>query len=651
MTSTTNPARPTIAATATGGPVVPSASLLRALPLDEVRIRGGFWGERQELNAQTIIAHCQSWMERIGWIANFDAAAAGTVAQHHHGIEFVDSEVYKLLEAMAWELGREHSSELATRYDALVERVAAAQESDGYLHTSFGRPGQRPRYSDLEWGHELYSFGHLLQAATARLRTGHHDRLVEVARALADHVWSEFGPGGRDAVCGHPEIEVALAEFSRATGERRYLELARSFVERRGRRQLATTLFQGSEYFLDDLPVRDAEVLRGHAVRALYLAAGAADVAVETGDDELLEAVKTQWANTVARRTYVTGGMGAHHQNEEFGSDFELPPDRAYSETCASIASVMLGWRLLLQTGEARYADLIERTLFNAFAVSPREDGRAFYYANTLHQRERGSEPADDELSERAEASLRAPWFEVSCCPTNVARTLASLAGYFVTVGDDSVQLHQYADLDVDTRTAEGAPVSFSVRTGYPFDGEIELTVREAGRFRLQLRVPEWARGSATASVNGEDVRVDGAYLTVDREFAAGDVVALSLDVRPRLLRPSPRIDAVRGTVAVERGPFVLCLESVDLPREADFAELRIDPATPLRPTADGAIATLVTGDAPEEDGAAWPYATEGTLPDAPQHTSATRFEAELHPYFAWANRGPSLMRVWIPRA
>ncbi|MCI0157674.1 glycoside hydrolase family 127 protein [Leifsonia shinshuensis] len=652
MTSTTDPARPAAAATIAGGPVAPSTSVLRPLPLDQVRIRGGFWGERQELNARTTIAHCQTWMERIGWIANFDAAAAGTVAQRHHGIEFVDSEVYKLLEAMAWELGREHSDDLAARYDALAERVAAAQEPDGYLHTSFGRPGQRPRYSDLEWGHELYSFGHLLQAATARLRTGHDDRLVEVARALADHVWSEFGPAGRDAVCGHPEIEVALAEFSRATGEPRYLELARIFVERRGRRQLATTLFQGSEYFLDDVPVRDAEVLRGHAVRALYLAAGAADVAVETGDDELLEAVKTQWANTVARRTYITGGMGSHHQNEEFGSDFELPPDRAYSETCASIASVMLGWRLLLQTGEARYADLIERTLFNAFAVSPREDGRAFYYANTLHQREHGSEPSDDELSERAEASLRAPWFEVSCCPTNVARTLASLAGYFVTVGDASVQVHQYADLDVDTRTADGTPVAFSLRTGYPFEGGAELTVREAGRFRLQLRIPEWARGSATASVNGEEVPVDGAYLTVDREFAAGDVVALTLDLRPRLVLPSPRIDAVRGTVAIERGPFVLCLESVDLPPEAVFEELRIDPAARLRSTADGAIATMVTGGAPDDAGTQWPYAAaEPGHADQPGHASTTRFEAELHPYFAWANRGPSLMRVWLPRA
>ena len=551
-------------------------------------------------------------MERIGWIANFDRAAAGTVAGQHAGIEFVDSEVYKLLEAMAWELEREPSPDLADRFDALVRRVEGAQEPDGYLHTSFGRPGQRPRYSDLEWGHELYSFGHLIQAATARLRTGHDDLLVDVARRLADHLWQEFGPEGRDAVCGHPEIEVALAEFGRATGVGRYGELARMFVERRGRGQLTTTLFQGHEYFLDDQPVREAEVLRGHAVRALYLASGAADVAVDTGDRQLLDAVAAQWANTVARRTYLTGGMGSHHQNEEFGADYELPPDRAYSETCASIASVMLSWRLLLQTGAARYADLIERTLLNAFAVSPRADGRAFYYANTLHQREHGAEPADDELSERAEASLRAPWFEVSCCPTNVARTLASVAAYFVTADAGGVQVHQYADLDVDTRTGDGVPVVLRLRTGYPFDGAARVSVVEGGRFALALRIPEWTRGRVEARLNGEaldaSALVGDGYLTIDRDFRAGDVVELGFDISPRITVPSSRIDAVRGTVAVERGPFVLCLESVDVPEGVPFEELRLDPRVAPRATDEGAVVRLSV-DGGVAAGSAWPYA------------------------------------------
>ena len=241
-----------------GGPVQPSASVWRPLGADEIQVTGGIWGQKQRLNADTILRHCESWMERIGWTGNFDRAAAGIIGGGHSGIEFVDSEVYKLLEAMAWELGREHvrrPCRAATR--RWRQRVAAAQEPDGYLHTSFGRPGQPPRYSDLESGHELYCFGHLFQAAVARLRTGHDDLLPQVARRLADHVYDQFGPGGRVGVCGHPEIEMALVELARATGERRYLELARLFIERRGTGTLGIHPF-GQEYFQDDIPVRQA---------------------------------------------------------------------------------------------------------------------------------------------------------------------------------------------------------------------------------------------------------------------------------------------------------------------------------------------------------------------------------------------------------
>jgi len=631
----------TLDATRTGGPVSPSRSALRPLGQDEVRFVGGFWAEKQELNASAVIDHCLTWMERIGWIGNFDRAADGTVAEHHDGIEFVDSEVYKLLEAMAWELGRTQDPALAETYRSLVERVAAAQEPDGYLHTSFGREGQRPRFSDLEWGHELYCFGHLFQAAVARVRTGHDDLIVDVARRLADHVYREFGPDGRDAICGHPEIEPALAELGRALSEPRYLDLARIFIERRGRKRLKTTLFQSSEYFLDDVPVRDADTLRGHAVRAEYLAAGAVDVAVEFGDDALLAAVKRQWAHTVATRTYLTGGVGSHHQNEEFGSDFELPPDRAYAETCAAIGSVMLSWRLLLQSGDAAYADVIERTLLNAVLVSPREDGRAFYYANTLHQRELGSVPAEDQLSERAEASLRAPWFEVSCCPTNVARTLASVASYVATASADGVQLHQFGDIDIETSVA-GAPVRIQVRApGYPFDGRISVAVDAAEEIELSVRIPSWASG-AGVSLGGEPVLPRDGYVRVRRVFDPAVPLLLDLPMTPRLTYPDPRIDALRGTAAVERGPLVLCVESTDLPDGDHVDAVRLRSDTPPTATPAGAAAPV---DLVSSASGVWPY---GTAPHADPRTPAV---VELRPYFQWANRGPSTMRVFIPLA
>jgi DUF1680 family protein len=623
-----------------GGPVRPTTGALRPLGPDEIQIVDGFWHDKQQLNADVILAHCEEWIERIGWTSNFDTAAAGTIGGNHLGIEFVDSEVYKLLEGMAWELGRSANPTLEERYHALVARVGAAQEADGYLDTSFGRAGQPPRYSNLEWGHELYCFGHLIQAAVARLRSGMDDELPAIARRLADHLYVEFGPQGRVAVCGHPEIEPALAEFSRATGDARYLELARLFVERRGTGTLGP-IHYGTEYFQDDLPVREATVLRGHCVRALYLAAGALDVAVETADAPLAAAVSEQWANTVARRTYITGGMGSHHLDEAFGADYELPPDRAYAETCAGIASVMLSWRLLLQTGETKYADLIERTMLNSVLVSPREDGKAFYYTNTLHQRTEGTVPSEDEISARAESSLRAPWFEVSCCPTNVARTLASIGLYFATATTDGLQLHQYGDYDVNTTIGAGA-LALTVRSGYPFDGGVSATIVEAPAtpVTLSLRVPAWAVTTATAAVNGTTIPVTGTSIELRREFVAGDIVTLSISMEPRVIHPHPSIDAVRGTVAIERGPLVLALESNDLAGGRTVSDARLDTSAPITATEHGARVSIIGTTAPES---AWPYTLEET-------SSATDHQGvELIPYFTWANRGPSTMRVWLP--
>jgi DUF1680 family protein len=521
-----------------------------------------------------------------------------------------------------------------------VERVAAAQEADGYLHTSFGRPGQRARYSDLEWGHELYCFGHLLQAAVARLRTGYDDGLVTVARRLVDHVYREFGPDGRPAVCGHPEIEPALVEFGRATGNGQAVELARLFVERRGTGTLATIEW-GQEYFQDDMPVREATVLRGHAVRALYLASGALDVATEANDLELVRAVEQQWANTVAKRTYITGGMGSHHQDEAFGADYELPSDRAYSETCAGIASIMLSWRLLLRTGDSKYADLMERTLLNNVLASPREDGRGFFYTNTLHQRTASSVPDEDSINVRALSTLRAPWFEVSCCPTNVARTLASVELYFVTATRDAVQIHQFGDIDIRTTLPDVGEIAMSVRTGYPHDGKIRVEVLEApGReLGIDLRIPAWAN-EAVMTLNG--VKVDASQ-ALRFPFVAGDVVVLDLPMEPRMTHPHPRIDAIRGTVAVERGPLVLCVEDVDLPDGYSVNDVELDPRQGVHTDATGR--TVARARLREYVHAEWPYTGQDAA------LAVETVDVELVPYFTWGNRGPATMRVWIPVA
>jgi DUF1680 family protein len=625
-------------------PVAPTRGALRPLGIHEVRLEPGFWGDRQRLCAEVILPHAHAWMRRLGWIDNFRSPQA------ERGREFADSEVYKLTEGLAWEVGRSGDPELDGLVGEIAEAVAGAQEGDGYLNTRWGHRGRERRYTDLEWGHELYCYGHLIQAAVARLRTHGEDRLVEVARRAADHVCAEFGPRDRQGVCGHPEIEMALVELYRATGEERYLEQARLFVERRGRPALAEIEY-GRQYFQDDVPVREAEAFRGHAVRALYLASGAVDLAVETGDDELLGAIARQWDRTVAARTYITGGMGSRHTDESFGEDFELPPDRAYSETCAGVASVMLAWRLLLATGEARYADLAERTLYNVVATSPALDGRAFFYANTLHQRVPGGAAQADAESPRAASSLRAPWFAVACCPTNVARTLASLAAYVATVDDAGVQLHQLTPCTVGTALPDGRRVGLRVETDYPWSGDVVVRVEatDDAPWRLSLRVPAWARDAVL--VEGDRRRgVGPGYAAVDKVWRVGEEVRLELPVVPRWTQPDPRLDAVRGCVAVERGPLVYCLESIDQDAGVSLDAVAVDTANALaeRP-ADEPLGAAVTLEAegrllPVPERPAWPYTGDG---DGAAAGRATRLT--FIPYSMWANRGPTTMRLWVP--
>ncbi|MET9764605.1 beta-L-arabinofuranosidase domain-containing protein [Streptomyces sp. NPDC006372] len=622
-------------------PVAPTRGRLRPLGLDEVRITGGFWARRRHVNATATLAHCRDWMEREGWTGNFRAAAKGRIDRDRRGREFADSEVYKLLEAMAWE-GAAYDEDVA----ALTGTISPAQHPDGYLNTAFGRPGQPPRYSDLEWGHELYCHGHLVQAGVAQARSRGEGELARIARRAADHVCDTFGPGGIQGVCGHPEIETALVELARLTGEQRYLDQAALFVERRGHGTLADIEF-GRAYYQDDVPVRRAEVLRGHAVRALYLTAGAVDVAVETGDDALLAATVRQWEATVARRTYLTGGMGSHHRDESFGDDFVLPPDRAYSETCAGVASVMLAWRLLLATGEPRFADLAERTLFNVIATSPAEDGRSFFYANTLHRRHRGVAPPTDRVSPRADSGLRAPWFAVSCCPTNVARTLAQLPAYLATTDGDGVQLHQYADAELSTSLADGQGVALRVRTDYPSGGTVTVRIgRSPARpWTLSLRVPGWTAGATARLVDpdGKQRTVTPGTAQLTRTFRPGDEIRLELPVAPRWIRADPRVDAARGTVAVQRGPLVYCAESTDLPGGHEADAIRVDPSTAPQDGPGGSV--VAEGGLAGPRDTTWPYQPldQATAP------ATARTAITLVPYHSWANRGPSTMRVWLP--
>ncbi|PRY58674.1 glycoside hydrolase family 127 protein [Glycomyces artemisiae] len=620
-------------------PVVPSTGALRPLGTDEVRITGGHWFERQAVNAAATIRHCLHWLEALEWTANFDRAAEGKEFKRT-GFQFSDSEVYKLAEAMAWEIGRTGDPGLEEEFQKLTARIGAAQHEDGYLNTAFGSPGQGPRYSDLEWGHELYCFGHLIQAAVARFRNHGEDEFTRIARRAADHVCDTFGPGGIERICGHAEIEVALAEFSRATGEARYLEQARLFIERHGQK----TLKENGFYYQDDVTVRDAEVLRGHAVRALYLTCGAIDVAVETGDAELLESLRRQWDRTVARRTHLTGGMGSQYADEAFGRDFALNPDEAYSESCAAIAAIMTAWRLTLATGEPHHGDMIERIAWNVLSGAVAPDGKSFFYANPLHQRTADPEPpTEGALPHLSAGGRRGHWFEVSCCPTNLARTFAQFAAYVATTSEHGVQIHQFTPCTIDT-DVDGARLALTVETNYPDNGAIaaRIDANDGGARTVSLRVPHWAEG---ATITGPDgiarSAVPGSFAGVTADFAPGDEIRLHLPIEPRWTYPHRRIDGLHGCAAVERGPEVWCVESIDLPDGADLADLAVDDRAPLSERVGRIVVQGLLGDRPGE----WPYG-----PDADAGSGGPA-EIALVPFRLRDTRGPAAMRVWNPIA
>lgn len=615
------------------GPVDVSSSpraRLRTLPTNAFAFGDGFWEQRQRINRERSIDHAHAMLEQAGNLDNLRNAAAGGGA--FRGPVFMDSDVYKWLEAAAWEIGRRPDPALQDRVDTLIDIVAAAQMPDGYINSYWQVVHPTERWTDLPHGHELYCIGHLVQAGIAMARATGGDRLLHVAEHAVQCVQATFGRDRRIGVPGHPEVESALVELYRHTGDATALELATFFLDHRGSGLLSTARFYDPSYYQDRVPIREATTIEGHAVRAAYLLSGIVDVALETGDEALLASAQGQWEDMVRHKLYITGAIGSRQFSESFGEPYELPSATAYAETCAAIGSVFWNWRMLLATGDSRYADLIEWTLYNAVLSGIGVDGTTFFYENPL--------------SSRGE-TVRAPWYECACCPPNVMRLIASLAHYVATGNDNGIQIHQYAS---GTMTYEG--LSLEIRTDYPWDGTVTVEVLAAhGEARdLSLRLPGWCR-HPTVSVNGSSVdhARENGYATVGRRWQVGDVVVLTMQMPVTLTAANPLVESARASVAIVRGPLVYCIEGCDQPDEADAATIAIDPATELRARwredlLGGAIE--VVGNGLRRSSIGWDvlYRRREEVGD---HHSPTALTAI--PYFLWANRLPGSMTVWIP--
>jgi len=474
----------------------------------------------------------------------------------------------------------------------------------------------------------MYCAGHLIQAAVAHHRAADDGRLLAIAVRLADNLVRTFA-GQEKGLDGHPIIETALAELYRETGNPDYLELARQFVEQRGH-GLAGDSGLGRRYLQDHVPVRSLDTTVGHVVRALYLKSGVADVAAELGDRSLLDTSLRRWDDMVATKTYLTGGNGSRHVDEGFGDRFELPPDRAYNETCAAIASFHWTWRLLLATGDAKYADHMERVLYNGFGAAVATDGQHFFYVNPLQRRE--------DHFEKDDPGRRRAWFNCACCPPNIMRLLAWLEHYLATTSGDTLYVHQYTGCRLS-----GADLDLEVTTHYPWSGAVYLRVlaAPAAERGIALRVPAWS-ARTRVSVDNEDRDPGPGYHQLRRRWQPGDEITLHLDLTPRWTHPDRRVDAVRGCAAIERGPLVYCFEQADQPDGIQLEDLAVRPDAMLgeRPATLPGIGqtTEVTVDGVH-------------LPPPPRVTPRTLATAIAIPYFQWDNRDGRAMRVWIPRA
>ncbi len=612
---------------------------LKPAPLTAATLDDMFWAPRRSLLRTATLPTQYRLLEETGRLDNF-RRVSGRIdprATPFKGYFFNDSDVYKWIEAAAWTTAAVPDPELTQMMDAAIAEIEAAQQPDGYINTYYALERAGDRWSNLKDMHELYCAGHLFQAAVAHYRVTGSERLLTIARRMADHICAVFGPpetGKRAGTCGHPEVEMGLVELARATDDEKYLAQAQYFLDVRGHGVIG-----GNPYHQDHKPFRELDRLVGHAVRALYLNGGAADLLAHTGEPALSAALHRLWQNLTTRQLYISGGAGSRHDGEAFGEDYELPNARAYTETCAAIALIMWAWRMLTLEGDAAYADIMELTLYNGFLAGLSLDGISYFYVNPM---------AD------SGAHRRQPWFSCACCPPNIARLLGSLPACFYNVAADGVWCHLYASGTARLTLPDGREVVVRQQTDYPWHGDVLLTVDTPAEFSLRLRIPGWCEADASLTVNGEPVAgplKPGSYAELHRTWHAGDVVRLGLPMSPRRIESHPYALENTGRVALSRGPLLYCVEGADHPG-IDLRDLVLPRTAGLEAVerADllGGVVTLVAEGRSQPPDSAWAgrlYRPVGERRPRPRsrHTTITAI-----PYYAWANRQPGQLQVWL---
>jgi uncharacterized protein len=610
---------------------------LHPVPVRAVRLGDGFWQDRRRVNVERSIPTMLELLEQHGIVDNFRRLSGRSNAARR-GPLYTDSDLYKWMEAVAFVLQSDENPKLQGTLDRLIGEVVAAQEPSGYLNTYYVGDRVALRFTEMQRSHELYCLGHLLQAGIAYYRATGNRKLLDAGIRFADYLSENFGPTKRPLLTGHPELELALVELYRTTGSQRYLDLAGYLLSGAERERLH---LKESEirYMFSGIPFTSRTVFEGHAVRAMYASSGAADYYAETGDAAYRQTLETLWRDLTTRKMYITGGVGSRAQGEAFGEPYELPNSQAYTESCAAIGNMIWNFRLLSITGEARFADMLERALYNGVNSGMSLSGTLYCYRNPL--------------ASNGE-KIRNEWYDTTCCPPNIQRILASLPGYFYATGRNGLYVHLYHSSLLEWHLEDGTPLKVEQKTDYPWSGEVNLTLTPAKpvEFTLHLRIPAWSRRTAVV-VNGmgDAVEERGQYLALRRRWKAGDRVTLRLDVAPRLTAANPRVAEDAGKLAVERGPLVYCLEELDqqgpLPDLA-FANPQAGFDGEFRRDLLGGVVVLQhAGWVSQKPSGAEPLYEPMELAQQRAHLPV---RLKLIPYYSWANRELTPMVVWVPK-
>lgn len=604
---------------------------LKTVPIKSVKI-SGFMGKYLDRTVNITIPSQYEILEETGRIDNF-RRASGKVRKDFQGFFFNDSDVYKWLEAASSALINLPSDNvLKEKIDAVIKEIGDAQDEDGYLNTFFTFEKKSERWTDLANMHELYCAGHLIQAAIMHKRATGEDKLFNIAKRFADHIADVFGEGKKPGAPGHPEIEMALVELYRETGEKKYLDLAEFFIDNRGKGYAG-----GTEYTIDHKPFKELTEMVGHAVRMLYLCCGATDLYMEKGDEELFETLSKLWVNMTTKKMYITGGVGSRHEGEAFGENYELPNKDAYAETCAAIASFMWNWRMFLLTEDSKFVDLMEQTLYNGLLSGISLDGKEYFYVNPL---------------EADRQHRRKKWYDCACCPTNIIRVLTQFPGYVYAVSSEGIWVNFYESGEsiVDL----GRKIKIIQRTDYPWNGKIEMEIHtdQPEEFSLFLRIPEWVKGNFELKVNGEkidDMNSNKGYLRIKRIWSKKDILKIEFPMKVRLIKSHPMVKDNVGKVALKRGPIVYCFEQVDN-ENIDFSGFEIIQdqdieAKYLDDLLGGTIVldgrALITSDV-------WKNKLYSSTDELENSAEIVKFR--LIPYFSWANRKAGEMSVWLTK-